>query len=860
MKNKNDWKLDGETIIARCEGKRVDADQVEVPSLMEHQQQTEAYTLSLSKSLYAEAVKKRGLGVSEAGNIAVGSMLLQTTELHKEWVDGALRGKVAVVKRWFRNSSLQPEQVCFIALTQMMNSLREYNIQTVAERITTVLLDAGHYQQFQDEAGGLFATILDNVKSSTARHKHRVLTGAATKIAKIPLESMAKDDKIKIGTRMIQTVIEATGLFEIKQVIEGQNNTPTRLFPTGDLTASLDELHGLMEVRNPYNLPMIVPPRPWTDLFEGGYWFSARSRENGLIKGVNTRQLETLVNHDWTSVFRQVNRIQATAWRVNTSVLEVLKQCMDRPYVFAKIPSCELKEIPRSWGDLPDDEWKQWQIDNKEEANAWKFKQASEHDKFNRGISKRDAVFRSIGIAEQFRFEEEIYFPYQLDSRGRAYPTSAVLSPQTGDVAQGLLELAEGKALGVDGIRWLLIDLANCWGEDKVTLSDRATWAMEHYESICLYASDPIEHDGWAEADKPFNFLARCIALRDAFLLDDPTTYISHLGGQLDGSNNGCQHFGAMMKDADTCKAVNVTPTDTPSDVYQIVADAVQPLVDADIEAGGEWAVNKDTTVHIDNVATPWIGKLNRSVVKQPTMTTPYGVTMRGVDGQLQEFVKKYQAEKGVPFTNPHPEGTMKQACSYLASKVDEAITTTMLKAKTAMFYLQDTAEEFSKQTNMPITWETPNGFLVVQDRRRQQGKRVELYTGGSKLRTSVTVNSDTPNIHPQKARSGIAPNFVHSLDACHMLKTVDACWDRGISSFSLIHDSYGVHHADLTEMRNVLREQFVDMYADSNVLDTWRDQVVDQLPEDCTWEIPQAPEQGDADISKVLGSEYFFA
>jgi DNA-directed RNA polymerase len=858
--NKNNWKLDLESIISRTEQQEIGKDM----SLMEQQYMTEAYTLRLSKSLYAEAIKKRGLGQSEAGNSLVSSVLLKVVDAHNAWLALPLRGRSATLKKWFQNEcNLSSEQVCFIAISQMLNSLREYSVQSVSLRIGSIILDSMNYQKFISEAGGLYKAILQNVKSSTAIHKHRVLKGAMHSIAEIPDEILDKETRAKVGLRLITTVVEATGLFELAPdgTRTGNKVSALKIHPTPELTEFLDEMNSLMELRKPYNLPMVVPPKPWSSLFDGGYWFAPRSRTSCLIKGVNQQQLNTLVKHDWTNVFEDVNRIQATAWRVNTKVLDIMKQCMEYNFVFAKIPASTLKEIPKEWGDLPDEEWKAFKENNPEKAKAWKYQQAVEHDKFNRGISKRDAIFRTIGVAEQFRLEDELYFPYQLDSRGRAYPTAAVLSPQTGDVAQGLLELAEGKALGVDGLRWLLIDLANCWGEDKVTLDERVVWALDNRDMIINCASDPLNFDMWEKADKPFNFLARCIAFTEASELNDPTSYVSHLGGQLDGSNNGCQHFGAMMRDYKTCIAVNVLPTERPQDVYKIVAEEVQPLIDADLADGGSFSLTKDLSVPVKWVALPWKGKVDRSLVKQPTMTTPYGVTKRGVDGQLQEYIKKFHAEKGKPFTNPHPESNMKQACTYLAGKVDDAINNAMTKAKDAMYFLQDTAEIFSKETNLPIQWVTPNGFLCVQDRRKQKGKRVEVHTGGTKMRVAISMNYDTPDIHPQKARSGIAPNVVHSLDACHMLSTVRTCWDtHGISSFSLIHDSYGVHHADLTKMRDVLREEFVNMYADTNVLQDWKEQVIKQIPEGMDIQLPEVPTQGDADIHQVIGSDYFFA
>jgi DNA-directed RNA polymerase, mitochondrial len=71
-------------------------------------------------------------------------------------------------------------------------------------------------------------------------------------------------------------------------------------------------------------------------------------------------------------------------------------------------------------------------------------------------------------------------FPTYFDFRGRLYANTAFLNPQGEDSARGLLEFSKGKPLGSGGYAWLKVHIANCWGEDKVSLEDRVTWTEEH--------------------------------------------------------------------------------------------------------------------------------------------------------------------------------------------------------------------------------------------------------------------------------------------------------------------------------------------------------------------------------------------
>jgi DNA-directed RNA polymerase len=54
-----------------------------------------------------------------------------------------------------------------------------------------------------------------------------------------------------------------------------------------------------------------------------------------------------------------------------------------------------------------------------------------------------------------------------------------------------------------------------------------------------------------------------------------------------------------------------------------------------------------------------------------------------------------------------------------------------------------------------------------------------------------VATGEEKP-IAKDKAAAGIAPNFVHSHDAAHLLLTVAACCKEGITDIATVHDSFG--------------------------------------------------------------------
>lgn len=86
-----------------------------------------------------------------------------------------------------------------------------------------------------------------------------------------------------------------------------------------------------------------------------------------------------------------------------------------------------------------------------------------------------------------------MYFPHNLDFRGRAYPVPPHFNHLGNDLCRGLLLFYEGKPLGERGLRWLKIHLANVYGLDKMRLEEREEFATNSMEQIFESADNPLE-------------------------------------------------------------------------------------------------------------------------------------------------------------------------------------------------------------------------------------------------------------------------------------------------------------------------------------------------------------------------------
>ena len=174
---------------------------------------------------------------------------------------------------------------------------------------------------------------------------------------------------------------------------------------------------------------------------------------------------------------------------------------------------------------------------------------------------------------------------------------------------------AEGKPLDDKGRWWLGVHGANLFGNDKISLDDRAKWAFDYRPNAVNIASDPYRNLDWTEADDPWQFLAWCFEWAEAH----EEGFVSHLPVGLDGSCNGLQHFSALLRDEVGGAATNLVPAPVPADIYREVAKRAEEILS---EVGEDdpnfW------------MAQSWlVFGIDRKITKRSVMTLPYGVTYR---------------------------------------------------------------------------------------------------------------------------------------------------------------------------------------------------------------------------------------
>jgi len=146
-----------------------------------------------------------------------------------------------------------------------------------------------------------------------------------------------------------------------------------------------------------------------------------------------------------------------------------------------------------------------------------------------------------------------------------------------------------------------------------------------------------------------------------------------------------------------------------------------------------------------------------------------------------------------------------------------------------------------------PVEWVAPSGLRVRSEYESQ--RKVDISSVAFKTRL-ILYRPEEGKADMRRIANAVAPNFVHSLDASHLARVVNQAHRHGMT-VAAVHDDFGVHAADTARFAQIIREEFVRMYADSNILQS--------LADSTGYEVAP-PSPGVLDLKSVLDSTYFFA
>lgn len=595
--------------------------------------------------------------------------------------------------------------------------------------------------------------------------------------------------------------------------------------------------------------------------------------------------------YDSTFVRRAVDGLGSVPWQVSLPVLHAMQRAWQEGGDVGRVPPRRNDSIIAELATLQ----------RGEQESEKQRRTLSRHLRLQleRSRSERPSFLLKLRTAEEFAAASQLFFPHSIDFRGRCYPVPPHLNHMGDDVCRALLRFAEGRPLGERGWFWLKVHLANLFGVNKVAFSERARWTEERFSRIQAVAEAPLSSESrafWLEADDPWQALAAIFEIAEALRSGDVGAFHSHLPVHLDGSCNGLQHYAALGRDQAGGAAVNLIPADAPSDLYSQVLAVVKEAVEVCASGGppplalkrprrktpqtnaGQAAsrpllkgaldgelqraavVSASSSCRGEQEAGEGFEQeqrrlcelclsldvLRRAVVKQTVMTVCYGVTAHGAREQVCRQLELVLGGKVEPEVSSRLGGFLSQLVLQSIGRLFECA----MRIKVWL----DQLSRLCGRAGVPVAWRVPLvGLLCEQPYRQVEQKQLR---SALQRHTLVLRGEATPPARARQ-RQAFPPNFIHSLDAAHMLLTAHDCLFERKMNFAAVHDSYWTHAGDADGLGEALRKHFVRLY-DQDPLALLYEDFKTRLGDQAEGLKPPPP-KGSLDVRQVLDSPYFF-
>ena len=768
------------------------------------------------------------------------------------------------------------------------NALQDKTVSNVAVQIGQEIMREAELERFYQWQESQGADRRKTQKSMENGIKLRVwksyrMRYATNRMHKAGFQGLAwtTKEKLVLGAKILEMLTSGSDYYHLVDRIVDKKPIKSVAMTECFERAWMENEHNMIVNAIKYH-PTIIPPKPWTTPYDGGYC-GASALGTALIrlpqidKNIFLRRYSyklSAINLD--SIYSVINAMQDTPFVINRDILDVLKS------IYAS--GGELGGVPRT-EPIP-------QLPNLPEGTAADI--LKEHKRKKTALYKQEEARKTKALrchialktAERFAEYERIYFPCNIDYRGRCYPIPTAINPQGDDIQKALLLFADPTPLAAnDDTRWLAIHGANLAGRDKLPFDERVKWIEDNKDNILASAADPLGYTWWSDVaknDYPMEFLAFC--LEWCKLLDykaqhgTAAGFVTGLPVAFDGTCSGLQHFSGLLRDEIGGAAVNLLPRDSVQDIYNIVAEKVNVtlLQDAQTGTADGWKTNKEGEIVTDAEGKPrveygtktlaqhWIvfnrlkysqDGITRKVCKRSVMTLAYGSKQYGFrENLLSDIIN--------PFVLDHPDDnpfiSPQQAAGYMAKLIWTAVGQTVVKAVEGMAWLQQIAALICKGNHV-VTWTTPNGLPVQQNYTMMEQEVVSLRFNKARVRFYAR-SEKSEEVDRRRQTQGIAPNFIHSMDAAHLQRVVNSEFAKGNRNFMMIHDSFGTDAAHAASLFQTIREEFVRLYKDQNHLERFLSQVSYLIADEDRDKIPNLPSFGNLELEEVKKSDYCFA
>lgn len=596
--------------------------------------------------------------------------------------------------------------------------------------------------------------------------------------------------RLDVGTMLASAIIESTELFVTRKQSCGRGRKRI-------VCPSQQAEHFIAEAKSPLyrvtHAAMLCEPVPWTRLWGGGQI----GNQNSLIKlpaadsdsDTARKQFEEA---DLNWLYRAVNHLQQTKLEVSSEIVSTARTAWEGGFPGLWPCGRAPMEPPPRMGHDPD----------LAELKARNRLAAMAHRDRERNRPTRIRIERTLQLAEELS-GRPVWQAFHCDHRGRIYSNNRYVTHQGPDYEKAMLDFRQKLPVDADGMEWILKAAAGHHGLSRASWEERSSWGWDNRQLMLAVAENPLGRlELWRSAADPWQFLQLCRGYAEAVETGKTGVPI-----RLDQTTSGCGILSALVRDATVGRLCNLTG-DSRHDLYEMIAERVLKRVRQDLDYGE----SKEKLF-----AEIWLGRgIDRSLVKGPVLSVPYGGTYQGVADTLLEELDRHLGHVPLNEFKLRVSNPSKYLASHLWAELKDAVA----PCNAVKDWLKKCCRKLMTKGHK-LQWRGPSGWPFVVAAREPKNTRVTSYLYGKKIYMNLQSAEEDAQLCPTLANKSLPANFTHGFDAAMVHRFLHRAEEQSVEVLTN-HDCFACHPSNAAWMHETLLETFQALYQ-ANHLEEWR-------------------------------------
>ncbi|MGB0352028.1 MAG: DNA-directed RNA polymerase [Synechococcus sp.] len=624
-------------------------------------------------------------------------------------------------------------------------------------------------------------------------------------------------ERVALGTLFIEILAQVTGLVQINVQSVGRKRRAHVVTRTQVYWDFLKRWKHNIEVFRPLHMPMLVEPRPWTGLTDGGY-LSILTQ----CSSVEWERWNHFTRYAHDCVLGSLNYLQSVPFTFNHAQIALQRAIWALGHEIGGLPTRDRLDAPvdheyRDKGLGPSAYWRA----------QWRYKADRRKD------GARTKYIHAQVAYDRLAGHERLFWVWFMDYRGRKYPRGSQLNYSGGELFRTQLQFERKSPIKTheEEFAWAVGDAIGLKKEHK----ERFHWLMANRSLLKRIGERPMDClDLWSTRKEPWRFVA--LAREWAAYEDDPG-HMTGLPFQLDQSCSGYGHMACLTRDRTLARLTNVIGSEH-ADLYESVlrltgvklGARAQDSEDPDERRRLWWWMERD---------------IPRSLVKEVVMPCIY----RRSHLTMMERIGTFLRDEFHDFLVE--DMRVVELARTLASVIHESVCELLPQVASLHRWLATVAKAQIMHGLRPH-WVTPNGLVVESYRTETEEESYFLQLSGRRVQVKIRDATGQPPSR-RKSMSQLSADFIHSQDAAFLERFIWH-WSNYRYPMVSVHDCVATSLDKVALMRRELNDQYARFYSED-----YLQRVRRGLKESCGIEVEEPPCVGDLDPAEIGENPYLF-